>query len=409
MFPPPPLLTAHLPGTGGTVRAEPGDFVVEEIPLYPALGVGDHSYVRIEKVGIPTREAIRRLCAHVGIPESRAGCAGLKDARAVARQTISLERVKASTLEGLELPGVRVLSVKAHRNKLRVGHLAGNRFLLRVRGVVPDAEARCAAVLDVLRRRGMPNSFGPQRFGTRGDTHLVGRALVRGDAEEAVALLCGRPSPRERDPRVLQARQRFDAGDLAGARRSFPAAFGTERRVLERLAAGDAPAAALRSVPRPTLRFFVSACQSALFNRVLADRLPALDRLERGDLAWLHGRGAVFLVEDPAVEQPRCEALEISPSGPLFGLKMARAGGEPGEREAAVLADAGLTAESFTVPGVSRFEGERRPLRVPVGDPAARRDGEDLLLEFSLPRGSYATALLAEVTKGSVEGELPEG
>jgi tRNA pseudouridine13 synthase len=398
-----PPLTADLPGTGGALKDRPEDFVVDEIPLYPALGIGDHAYARIEKTGISTREAIRRLAQHLQVSESAVGCAGLKDARAVTRQTLSLEHVAPARLEGLVLPGLRVLSVKRHRNKIRPGHLAGNRFEIRVRGVVADAGERTAAVLRVLLARGLPNGFGPQRFGTRGDTHRVGRALLRREFGEAVAILCGRPSPRERDPRVVEARRRFDAGDLEGARQGFPPSFATERRVLERLRQGAPAADAIRSVPKPVRRFFVSAWQSFLFNRVLAERLPALDRLEAGDLAWLHAKGAVFRVEDPAREQPRCDAFEISPSGPIFGTRMVAASGRPGEAEARVLADEGLAPGDFSVPGLDRFEGERRPLRVPVGDPAFRVEEGDLLLAFSLPRGSYATNLLAEVTKTAVE------
>jgi tRNA pseudouridine13 synthase len=403
-----PLLTAELPGTGGTLKDRPEDFVVDEIPLYPALGVGDHAYARIEKTGISTREAIRRLARHLSISESAVGCAGLKDARAVTRQTLSFEHVPPARLEGLVLPGLRVLSVKRHRNKLRLGHLAGNRFEVRVRGADPDAAARTGAILRVLLARGLPNAFGPQRFGTRGDTHLVGRALVRREFDGALALLCGRPSPLERDPRVVEARRRFDEGDLAGAKQGFPPAFASERRVLDRLLQGGTPQEAMKSLARPVRRFYVSAWQSALFNRVLAERLPGFDRLEPGDLAWIHGKGAVFPVEDAAREQARCDAFEVSPSGPVYGTKMVSPGGAPGALETRVLSGEGLTPADFDVRGVDRFEGERRPLRVPVGEPAFRVEGGDLLLAFSLPRGSYATCLLAEVMKAPV-ADLPAG
>jgi tRNA pseudouridine13 synthase len=403
-----PLLTPDLPGTGGVLKDRPEDFVVDEIPLYPALGVGDHAYARIEKTGLSTWEAMRRLAQHLGVPESAVGCAGLKDARAVTRQTISLEHVEPSRLEGLTLPGIRVLSAKRHRNKLRVGHLAGNRFEIRVRGVHADAAARAAAVLAVVAARGMPNSFGPQRFGTRGNSHEIGRALLRREWDEALALLCGRPSPLEKDPRVLEARARFDAGDRAAARSAFPPAYAAERRVLDRLLQGGAASEALKVLAKPVRRFFVSAYQSALFNRVLAERVGALDRVEAGDLAWIHGKGAVFLVEDEAREQPRCAAFEISPSGPIFGTKMIFPAGPPGARETGVLGAEGLAPAAFDAKGIDRFEGERRPLRVPVGEPASRVEDGDLLLSFSLPRGSYATSLLAEVMKEPVDATAPE-
>ncbi len=403
-----PLLTADLPGTGGALKDRPEDFVVDEIPLYPALGVGDHSYARIEKTGISTREAIRRLANHLQIPEAAVGCAGLKDARAVTRQTLSLEHVPPAKLENLVLPGLKVLSVKRHRNKLKPGHLAGNRFEIRVRGVHADAAARTAAVLRVILARGLPNSFGPQRFGTRGDTHLLGRAIVRREFDEALAILCGRPSPLEKDPRVLEARTRFDALDYEGARAAFPTSYSQERRVLDRILQGGSPAESVKVIQKPMRRFYVSAYQSALFNRAVAERIASLDRLEPGDLAWIHGKGAVFLVEDAAREQPRCDAFEISPSGPIFGTKMVFPAGAPGEREARILGSEGLAPPVFDVKGVDRFEGERRPLRVPVGEPVYRVEGGDLLLAFSLPRGSYATNLLAEVMKAPVDSAVVE-
>ncbi len=404
----PPLLTADLPGTGGSLRRDPGDFVVEEIPLYRPSGAGDHAYAWIEKTGISTHEAVRRIAARLQVSEGRIGFAGLKDARAVTRQMLSLERVSPAAVESLEVPGVRVLRVVPHRNKLRVGHLAGNRFLVRVRDVVPDATARVEAVLRRVLARGLPNGFGPQRFGTRGDTHLLGRALVRRDAAEATDVLLGRPSPRERDPRVVEARRLYGTGDYRAARELLPPGFAAERRALERLAAGGTREEAQRAIPRGLRRFFVGAYQAALFNRVLGDRIGDIDRLEAGDLAWIHGRGAVFLVEDPAREQPRCDRFEVSPSGPLFGTKMILPGGAPGERERAVLAAEGLEAASFRVEGADRFEGERRPLRVPVAEPSFRVEGGDLVLGFALPRGAYATNLLAEIMKGEASAEGPE-
>ncbi|MHC4923607.1 MAG: tRNA pseudouridine(13) synthase TruD, partial [Planctomycetota bacterium] len=254
-----PLLTTDLPGTGGIVRATPEDFLVEEIPLYPAMGAGDHSYALVEKRGITTREAIRRLAQHLDVPERSVGCAGLKDARAVARQTFSVEHMEPRRLEGLELQDLRVLSVKRHRNKLKTGHLAGNRFVLRIRETSDGALEAARAVLAVLEARGLPNAFGPQRFGTRGDTHLVGRALLAGDFEEMLALLLGRPSELENDPRVLEARRRYDDGDGQGALDVLPRSFHVERRVLSRLLEGNSPQRAVGSIPKPLRRLYVSA------------------------------------------------------------------------------------------------------------------------------------------------------
>ena len=153
-----------------------------------------------------------------------------------------------------------------------------------------------------------------------------------------------------------------------------------------------------------TLRkLYLSAVQSRLFNQVVAGRIEQLGRLYAGDLAWKHVNGACFRVEDAATEQPRCDSLEISPTGPLFGKRMTEASGAPGESEKAVLAESGLTPENFhRIEGV-KLSGARRPLRVPLEEPDVQ-DGQDehgkfLRIRFALPPGSYATSVAREICK----------
>jgi tRNA pseudouridine13 synthase len=392
-----PYLTADLPGTGGRIKVEHADFRVEEIPLYAPSGEGQHTYARIEKEGMTTYQAVDRIARALRIDRRAIGYAGLKDAHAITVQTLSLGDVDPAAVRALALPGIRVLEVSRHTNKLRTGHLAGNRFTVRVREVPEEAQAGAEAILEVLQRRGVPNYFGVQRFGLRGDTHLLGKALVLQDAEAFVRRLAGMPDPAESAP-VQAARQLFEQGDLTASLEAWPRQMGNERRAVETLLRhpGDWGRAA-RSVPKNMRLFFVSAYQSALFNRLLARRLDAIDRLMAGDLANLRDRSAVFLVEDPAAEQPRADRMEISPSGPLYGYKLTMAQGIPGEMEQRVLDEESLTLEDFRLPGL-RIKGARRPLRVPLDDYRAWYD-EGLVLSFALPPGAYATIVLDEVMK----------
>jgi tRNA pseudouridine13 synthase len=121
--------------------------------------------------------------------------------------------------------------------------------------------------------------------------------------------------------------------------------------------------------------------------------------VEEGDLAFRHDNGACFLVADTAPESPRAARQEISPSGPLFGCRMSLPAGAQREREERLLATEGISLEQFDLPGGLRMEGERRPFRVPLGEPVRELDGADLILSFSLPRGAYATTVLGEVMK----------
>jgi tRNA pseudouridine13 synthase len=395
-----PCLTGDLPGVGGRLREQLEDFLVEELPLYEFSGAGQHALLLVEKTGISTTEAARRLARALGVRERDLGFAGHKDARAVTRQWFSVPRVPLRDVWTASAPGLRVLDATLHRNRLKAGHLLGNRFEIVLRGVGAGAADRARAVLEVLARRGVPNYFGEQRFGARGDSDLVGRELVRGSARGALERLLGSPRPEDAD---RAARERFAAGDYRGALERWPRGDRSARKALAMLAGGARPEVALGTWPKRLRFLFVSACQSRLFNAVLAARLAGIDSLLEGDLAYLHRNGAVFAVRDPAAEGPRAARFEISPSGPMFGYKVLLASGRPGEIERSVLADSGLELEGFRGRLALKARGERRALRVPLRDPevtAFEDDGQSCLrLGFGLPAGSFATAVLAEIMK----------
>jgi tRNA pseudouridine13 synthase len=392
-----PFLTERYAGIGGRIKVEPEDFFVEEIPLYQPGGAGQHVYVHLEKRGLSTHQAMAAIARALGVPREAIGYAGLKDARAVTRQTISIDGADPEGVAALELPGIHILDVARHRNKLKVGHLAGNRFRIRVRDVGEQAQSAAEAVLDELRRCGVPNYFGEQRFGVRANTHLLGQTLLRGDAPAFAREYLGRPHGGER-PDVQAARAAFDAGDYQAALAQWPRSLSEERRVLAAIVrqGGDARGA-LRVLDKRLARLFISAYQSHLFNRLLAERVQTLDRLEEGDVAFIHASGAAFVVKDLAAEQPRADRFEISPSGPLFGPKTLLAEGRPGRREQEVLSESGLALDEFRAPGI-KLKGARRPYRTPLLDVEVAWDA-GLLLSFRLPPGSYATEVLREVMK----------
>ncbi len=398
-----PYLTRDLPGIGGMIKVVLDDFQVEEVPLYNPSDEGTHVYFMIEKRGLGTMEAVRRIGRALGRRDRDFGYAGLKDARGVTRQVLSLEHIDPKRIKGVEVPGVRVLWIRRHRNKLRIGHLAGNRFVVRIRECAADASDTVRPVLEVLQRRGVPNYFGPQRFGTRGNNAAIGAAILAGDFGAALRALVGAPWPAE-DADVRRARELADRGDYREASRVWPPAFNLERRVCRELASdSEQPQRGWRLVSPPMRRLYVSALQSDLFNRVMAVRIQSVDRIEEGDLAYKHANGACFLVQDAAVEQPRCDAFEISPTGPIFGARMTAPSGKQGEREERVLVEAGVRFDRRRAPDGTDITGARRPLRVPLRDLDAGegRDGSGryLQLSFTLPPGAYATNVTREVCK----------
>jgi tRNA pseudouridine13 synthase len=392
-----PYLTTEQPGIGGRLKVEPEDFLVEEIPLYLPAGEGQHVYVEIEKRGLSTYAAIKKIARTLNIPASVIGYAGLKDAHAVTRQTLSIPNIPLPAVETLNIPNIKILRVNRHRNKLKVGHLAGNRFVIKARQVKEDALPIAKAVLATLQETGAPNFFGEQRFGNRNNTHRLGEMLIRQDAAAFVFEYVGRP--RSEDPADVQAaRQLVDEGRWAEALAQWPQNLPSERRVLNAVvkAAGQLEVAP-GVLDKKLKRLFISAFQSELFNQLLAQRIDTLDRLEDGDVAYIHGKGAAFVVEDAAAEQPRAEQFDISPSGPLFGPKALLAEGRPGRRERAILAERGLVLDDFKVPGL-KIRGARRPYRLKLAQAKAWWD-KGLMVSFELPPGAYATTVMAEIMK----------
>jgi tRNA pseudouridine13 synthase len=318
----------------GSYKVEHEDFLVEELPAYTPCGEGTHTFLWIEKRGLSTLDAIGVLARVAGASRRDFGYAGMKDAHAVTRQWLSIEHVDPEHFVGFQEQGVRVLDVGRHGNKLKPGHLAGNRFSILLRGAPHDGLAALRENLAWCGQKGIPNYFGEQRFGKRGANLDQGLSILRAAKPKRKAYTF--------QPRIL--------------------------------------------------KLLLSAVQSEVFNRVLIRRLDTIDRISDGDLAWRHDSGGTFTVVVPAAEQPRCDAFEISPTGPLPGPKMLRARGAVGAMEDAVMAELELDYEAFAA--FRSHPGGRRPLRARVLEPVVSAEAGGLRIGFGLGPGSYATSVL---------------
>lgn len=415
-----PHLTAQVPGVPARIRERPEDFQVDEVPLREPEGHGSHLLFRVEKRGLPTHHLVREVARGLGVHPRTVGAAGRKDADAVTTQWLSVEGGAPERLRALDLPGVRILEVGRHPRKLAVGELAGNRFRLRLRlrGVEPEQLrhvhlARIRQVMAVLEARGVPNYFGPQRFGTRGDSAVVGRALLRNRWGEALRVVAGSPSEQD-TPLIRQARAAFDEGRYGEAAELWPPSFREPRLVARLLAEGKRSEEAMRALGRRMLDLYRSAYQSWLFNALLSVRVHELDGLRPGDLAYHHGEladrhGERGLVPVEGTDEKTLARLaargEVSATGPLFGPRMRRPTSEVAALEEEILAWAGVQAGEFTRRRGNRRMGLRRPLRFRLGD-AEVEEGADVYgpfveLRFRLDPGCYATAVVREMVKGA--------
>jgi tRNA pseudouridine13 synthase len=398
-----PYSTPEFPGIGGSIKQRPEDFFVQEIPLYEPSGQGEHVYCEIEKIGMTTFNAIDQLARALAVNARDIGYAGMKDANAITSQVFSIAGTTESAVMNLHLPNMTVKWAVRHGNKLRLGHLHGNRFAVKIRGVTPTDVVKLTPLVRRLHDHGMPNYFGEQRFGRRGNNHLLGAALLRGDDDAVLKLLLGSPDPALDEAHQVKARASFDRGDLETSMKQWPRTSGMERRILARLIKTQNPAAAVRAVDERIRRLWISSLQSDLFNAVVARRIQTLDKLLAGDLAEKHDSGGVFRVLDLAAEQPRCDAFEISPTGPLIGYRMTAPESDALQIEQEVFDSRGIRPADFRVAGRLKVKGARRSLRVKIKDVELAAGVDEhasyITAAFTLPAGSFATVFLRELMK----------
>jgi tRNA pseudouridine13 synthase len=353
----PTLVTGDLPGIGGRLRAAPEDFRVDEIAAYPTDGKPGHLFLQLEKRGLSTDDAIDVIARALAVDAHEIGFAGRKDAQAITRQWISVPGRAAPALARFEHDEILLGPAQPHSHKLKIGHLRGNRFEIVVRelDVAPDvALAHVQAKLDRIlatddgARRGVPNCFGPQRFGPSGSN------IERGLA----ALARGR----------------------GGARANMKVAAG-------------------------------QAALFNLWIELRADRGLLASVLE-GDVLAKVETGGLFTSTDPKVDGERLARGEIAITGPMFGSRTMTppVGTAAAALDADVLAIAGVPVESLARLGRAALGTRRRAWVVPTDVTVAIAPSPDdnlsapphgaVRLTFTLPAGSFATQLCRELQSG---------
>jgi tRNA pseudouridine13 synthase len=324
------------PPLQGWLRCRPEDFIVDEQLAFGPDGDGEHALLRVRKTSTNTEWAARRIAALAGVSVKAVGYAGLKDRHAVTTQwfSVHLGRLPEPRWRLLGEDGIEVLEQHRHRRKLKRGSLAANRFVIRLREVRGDRDA-AAQRLEAIAEQGVPNYFGPQRFGRNQANLLRADALFSGNAPRAT-----------RHQRGL----------------------------------------------------WISAARSQLFNEVLAQRVERSDwsRALVGDRLQLRGSHSHFLVEavDERIEA-RLASGDLSPTGPLFGAGMPLTAGQVQALEQQVADGYPSWIDGLHDSGLKQ---ERRALRLDIESLGLEWAGDtELILRFTLPAGSYATAALREI------------
>lgn len=339
--------------------------MVEEIPAYPLSGEGEHLFLWVEKVGKNTTDVVKAVARAAGIKEREIGFAGMKDKNAVTRQWLSLCRKESDALSWDLGPGIQILRQERHGNKLRTGHLIGNRFTITLVETGADAWSRAQAIAEFLKDRGLPNYFGPQRFGYRGKNLTQALSWLFESVRGAPGL------EHSAGERSLGERSREEGG---GRRSRRPKKGRFENKLLP------------------------SVIQSEIFNRYTAQRLARSEELLLGEVVRLDGTGKSFIVDNVEAELPRYRAKDLHRTGPMIGPKGHQAEHAARELEESVSASLGLDKQALEFLG-KHAPGTRRDLMLLPEDLALSQGAAgELVLSFSLPAGAYATGVLREFT-----------
>jgi tRNA pseudouridine13 synthase len=325
------------------LKATAEDFQVDEVLDIPLSGDGEHLWLWVEKRGLNTEEAARRLAKAAGVPLRTVSYAGLKDRQALTRQWFSIQLPgKADPdMSAAENDSLKILNSKRHKRKLQRGAHAANGFTLRLTQLQADT-VRLDERLESIRQHGIPNYFGAQRFGHEG-----------GNLGEA---------------RHYAERQ----------------ALPEQRNVRSRL---------------------LSTARSYVFNQVLAARVAdgSWQRAQVGDLLAFTDSRSFFPAGEAECSDPRLAILDLHPTGPQWGEGESPASGATAELENTVAAREASLCNWLIKAGM---EHERRILRLPIGRLTWHYPEPDILqLEFVLPAGCFATALVRELVDLATAGQ----
>ncbi|MEM2117563.1 MAG: tRNA pseudouridine(13) synthase TruD [Candidatus Bathyarchaeia archaeon] len=429
-------------GIGGVIRQSVEDFVVKEVLVDGSKAEVNHTLGR-QPLGVSstkdryllcvmikrnwdTFQAIRIVAEQMDISTRQIHIAGIKDAKALTAQYITIEGATAETVQQIKVKDIEIHPIGYFRSKLSPYYLLGNNFNITIRAIrhskstIKKRTAKIVKELEAI--GGIPNFFGHQRFGTtRPITHLVGKALVKGNFKKATMLFLAKSSHYEH-PESRQARKELHATqDFKQALKNFPKQLRYERLMLQHLIQKpDDFVGAFRRLPTKLRLLFPQAYQSYLFNKFLSKRITsgfALNKIEVGDYVVNIERSGLPMttIYRTANSQALKEINEAVAAGkmrlalPLIGLKQRTSQGVQGEIEKQILEEEGITQENFKIEAMpeTTTKGELRAAITPLNNFSLNKLEKDFAhsskhiaeVSFMLYRGSYATIFLREIMK----------
>ncbi len=404
------------------LRQQIDDFIVEELTNRVETTNGNYIIVELTKRNWDTHHLAHELSRTLRVSQNRFGWAGTKDKRALTRQKISIWDVSENDVERIRLKDVELKVIGRSNKKISLGDLWGNRFKITVRDIHLSIEESLSRVKDITGelQKGAPNFFGVQRFGEyRPVTHVVGEAIMRGDFREAALTYIARAFPDEPEE-IKKARQRvWDTNDFKEGLKMYPLNLRFEKAMMNHLVAHPADYAGAFRVLSPNLqKMFLHAYQSYIFNIILSRRIASglsINDAYDGDIVCFKNEmGMPDISRLQKVTKDNLDGINnlinrgrAFVTAPLVGYDTDFAEGRPGEIERDVVRELNIDTEGFKVPAMPELssKGLRREILLPfnprfdIMEDDINAGKTKLILEFTLPKGGYATTILREYLK----------
>ena len=359
-----------------TYKAHNTDFIVNELLPLAFTGEGEHLWLHIQKSGINTAYLAKLLSEWADIPLRDVGFSGLKDRHALTTQWFSLRIPKKQLPDSEFSPidisaneSVTILEQQWHNKKLNRGTHRSNQFIITLRDIefagfdnasinpehIVSAKQAVEEHLAAISQSGVPNYFGPQRFGRSGN-----------NIREALSLFA-RPVPEVRPQPNKGKRKR---------------------------------------VPREQNTMELSAARSLIFNEILAARVRdgSWNNGLAGEIFNLDGSGSIFSSDEiDDTLRARLESGDIHPTAVLWGKANEKVSGKAAAIEADIVAHSPLLTQLAAGLEQRDIKAQRRALRLPIEalswEWQDKDDGLILVLNFTLTTGSFATSVLASLVQ----------
>lgn len=367
-----PLSIATHSGINAHFSKNADDFVVRELPLYTPSKEGEHMMIQVQKKGLSTKEMLSAFSSFTGAKMRDIGYAGLKDKEGLTSQYITIPAKFCQNLGAFSHQNIKILSSELHANKLRVGHLAGNAFFIRLKKVSKTDALKLNEACKNAEINGVPNYFGYQRFGKFGDNAKQGFELLSALKKGA-------------KPRFNPKMSNF----LISAFQSELFNRWLSLRVeLSHFCASFSPAELKEIFASLGLSF--GADKSGDFFKSLKAQKQFF-KIFKGDVLGHYPRGAVFACEDLDAELVAFESHAKTALGPLFGKKIFAASSIAQSLENIISSPFGDVLELMN--------GARRPAIIWADNLQSKYDEQNahFSLSFELIKGAYATNFLREI------------